>query len=98
MKYEALFSMFAVLATISAGSGKAQVTNTSTGIASPSGNPTGNTPQSGGARNSPGLGTTTNTTNPTPEFQRTVFLSGKVMMDDGSPVPSNITIQRVCSG
>lgn len=98
MRYAALFSTLAVLATSSASPGRAQVTNTSTGIASPSGAPTGNTPQSGGARNSPGLGTTTNTTNPTPEFQRPVFISGKVMMDDGSPVPSNVTIQRVCSG
>ena len=32
------------------------------------------------------------------DFPRTIFLSGKVMMDDGSPVPPNVTIQRVCTG
>ena len=26
------------------------------------------------------------------------FLSGKVLMDDGTPPPPNITIQRVCAG
>lgn len=29
---------------------------------------------------------------------RPIFLSGKVLMDDGSPIPPNVTIQRVCSG
>ena len=99
MKYAALFSTVALLALISAGLGNAQRTNTSTGVASPNaGSPTGNTPQTGGARNTPGLGNSTTPTTPAPEFQRPIFLSGKVMMDDGSPVPSNITIQRVCSG
>ena len=32
------------------------------------------------------------------DFPRTIFLSGKVMMDDGSPVPPNVTIQRLCTG
>jgi tetratricopeptide (TPR) repeat protein len=30
--------------------------------------------------------------------ERGWFLSGKVLMDDGSPTPANITIQRVCAG
>ncbi len=32
------------------------------------------------------------------QIQRPIFLSGQVMMDDGSPVPSNVTIQQVCNG
>ena len=32
------------------------------------------------------------------DLTRPVFISGKVVMQDGSPVPMNITIQRVCSG
>jgi tetratricopeptide (TPR) repeat protein len=32
------------------------------------------------------------------DTQMPVFLSGKVSMDDGSPPPSNISIQRVCTG
>ncbi len=31
-------------------------------------------------------------------FDRPTMISGKVVMDDGSPIPPNITIQRVCSG
>jgi len=30
--------------------------------------------------------------------RRPVFLSGQVLMDDGSPVPNNVQIERVCSG
>jgi tetratricopeptide (TPR) repeat protein len=44
---------------------------------------------------------TTPTTNPQSQSStssRPVFISGKVAIDDGTPVPSNITIQRVCSG
>jgi tetratricopeptide (TPR) repeat protein len=29
---------------------------------------------------------------------RSVYISGKVVMQDGSPVPQNVAIQRVCSG
>lgn len=38
-------------------------------------------------------GNSQNTSNPRP-----VFLSGKVMMDDGSPIPMNVVIQKVCGG
>jgi Flp pilus assembly protein TadD len=31
-------------------------------------------------------------------IQRVIFISGKVMMDDGSPLPSNIAVQKVCGG
>src|SRR5262249_54150234 len=36
-------------------------------------------------------------TNPVPQMPVPVFISGKVMMDDGRPLPDNITIQRLCS-
>ena len=31
-------------------------------------------------------------------IQRPIFISGKVMTDDGSPLPSNISVQRLCGG
>jgi tetratricopeptide (TPR) repeat protein len=33
---------------------------------------------------------------PFPEMQRPVFLSGKVVMDDGTPPPDPVVIERVC--
>lgn len=33
-----------------------------------------------------------------PEMQRAIFLSGKVIMDDGTPPPEPVTIERVCNG
>jgi tetratricopeptide (TPR) repeat protein len=35
---------------------------------------------------------------PFPDIQRPIFLSGKVMMSDGSPVPDGIVIERMCGG
>ena len=32
------------------------------------------------------------------DVARAIYISGKVVMQDGSPVPQNVTIQRVCSG
>jgi tetratricopeptide (TPR) repeat protein len=32
------------------------------------------------------------------QIQRSIFIVGKVMMDDGSPIPPNVVIQRVCGG
>ncbi|HWE52860.1 MAG TPA: tetratricopeptide repeat protein [Bryobacteraceae bacterium] len=37
-----------------------------------------------------------NNGSPNPESSMPVFLSGKVVMADGSPVPDNVTIQRTC--
>jgi tetratricopeptide (TPR) repeat protein len=37
------------------------------------------------------------TTFPT-EMQRPIFLSGKVLMDDGTPPPDSVVIERVCNG
>lgn len=36
--------------------------------------------------------------NRTPDFQRPVFLSGKVMLSDGTPPPDSVMIERVCGG
>ena len=33
-----------------------------------------------------------------PEIQRSFFFSGRVMMDDGTPPPDSIVIERVCNG
>jgi len=35
---------------------------------------------------------------PFPEIQRPIFLSGKVVLDDGSPPPDSVVIERVCNG
>jgi Flp pilus assembly protein TadD len=33
-----------------------------------------------------------------PEMQRMIYLTGKVVMDDGSPPPESVLIERVCNG
>jgi len=49
-------------------------------------------------------GTTRLPTDPTqqstqfPDLERPIFLSGKVLLDDGTPAPTNIVILRVCGG
>jgi tetratricopeptide (TPR) repeat protein len=35
---------------------------------------------------------------PTMEQQRVIYLSGKVMLDDGTPPPEPVVIERVCNG
>ena len=35
---------------------------------------------------------------PYPEMNRPIFLSGKVVMDDGTPPPDSVAIDRVCNG
>jgi len=35
---------------------------------------------------------------PFPEMQRMIFLSGKVVMEDGTPPPEPVVIERVCNG
>jgi tetratricopeptide (TPR) repeat protein len=65
----------------------------------------------GGASAGPGIGTGPSTgpstrtpSNPTstpstaPNIPTPIFLSGKVMMADGSPLPPGIAIQRICQG
>ena len=39
---------------------------------------------------------TTNTSTPYPTVQRPIFLSGKVLIEGGLPLPSGISIERVC--
>lgn len=46
-----------------------------------------------GTRPTPG---TSRADHPTMELQRGWFLSGKVMLDDGTPPPEPVTIERVC--
>ena len=60
----------------------------------------------GGTTTAPSVGrvpstnpTTTNPTNPFPqETARPVFLTGKVMMEDGTPPPESVLIERICGG
>src|SRR5690242_16510024 len=33
-----------------------------------------------------------------PEMQRPIFISGKVTLDDGTPPPTDVVIERVCNG
>jgi tetratricopeptide (TPR) repeat protein len=35
---------------------------------------------------------------PFPDFQRPIYISGKVMLDDGTPPPQSVVIERVCHG
>lgn len=35
---------------------------------------------------------------PYPEMRRPIFLSGKVVMEDGTPPPESVAIERVCNG
>src|SRR5262249_19613677 len=65
----------------------------------------GATPVPGGGRGNtprspfPDPNNPNNNTNRFPEMQqRPIFLSGKVMLDDGTPPPEPVTIERVCNG
>src|ERR1022692_4843252 len=79
------------------------------GIAAPTTNPT--TPTPGNNVPNPGLpGNNPNNTNPNypnntntptnrfPDQTRPIFLSGKVMLEDGTPPPESVTIEKVCNG
>ena len=70
----------------------------------PAGNiPSGNTPTGnpGSTGNGP-FGNRNQTTTPFPntqqQMQTPIFLSGQVMLDDGTPANNNIRIERVCGG
>lgn len=59
----------------------------------------------GGAPNTPTSPSPTRPTQPPigqqpqmPEIQRNIFLSGKVVMDDGTPPPEPVVVERVCNG
>jgi tetratricopeptide (TPR) repeat protein len=70
------------------------------------GGPTGpgmGTPTPGAPGTTPGFpnpntNPNNNPNNRFPDQQRPVFLSGKVMLDDGTPPPEPVTIERVCNG
>ena len=60
-----------------------------------------------GGTPAPGRTTTPRTQDPTqqsptntpwPEIQRPIFISGKVVVDDGTPPPESVVIERVCNG
>src|SRR5215472_5711068 len=78
---------------------------TAAALAQKGGAPVTTTPTTTAPTNTP---TTTNpnrTTTPTTQQQqpydmgqRPIFLSGKVVMDDGTPPPESVVIERVCGG
>ncbi|MEO8128670.1 MAG: tetratricopeptide repeat protein [Bryobacteraceae bacterium] len=54
-----------------------------------------------GGNTNPGLGTPRipqDQTQQMPEMQRSIYLSGKVLMDDGTPPPEQVVVERVCNG
>jgi len=55
-----------------------------------------------GGNTTPGLGTsripTQDQTQQMPEMQRSIYISGKVLMDDGTPPPEQVVVERVCNG
>jgi tetratricopeptide (TPR) repeat protein len=73
-------------------------TTGSPGIGTPTPGLPGTTP---GNPNNPSPYPNPNTQNPNnrfPDQQRPIFLSGKVMLDDGTPPSEPVTIERVCNG
>jgi tetratricopeptide (TPR) repeat protein len=86
-------------------SGLAQTTGR-TGASTPTTPTTPTTPGAGtGATTTPGR--TPSPTSPFPDpnqtsdpsqMQRPVFISGKVLLDSGTPPPESVTIERVCNG
>jgi len=70
---------------------------TTGGAGNVGGNPGGNNPGSSRFPTTPQPGTQQQQPQ-TLDFPRPIFISGKVMMDDGTPVPSNVVIQRLCNG
>lgn len=54
-----------------------------------------------GTASTPGQGTSRLPQQPTqqmPDMQRQIYLSGKVLMDDGTPPPETLVVERVCNG
>jgi tetratricopeptide (TPR) repeat protein len=81
---------FFILTAFAAASVTAQRTGTPLGgTTSTGGNSTGQPSTLPGSNTTPGLGDN-------PEATIPIFLSGKVVIDDGSPTPQNIAIQRLC--
>jgi tetratricopeptide (TPR) repeat protein len=66
----------------------------STGGSRPTPTPTPS-PGTAGSRDTTGMGTTAGLDN---SMRRPVFLSGKVVLEDGTPPPDSVVIERVCNG
>lgn len=102
MKNAVLFLLFGALAVTNAvgqtRSGSAGTTTPGSGSSTTGGTGTG-TPTIG---RTPGQNNqslpTTNSNQGLNNMQRPIFLSGKVAIDDGTPVPASVVIQRVCAG
>jgi len=73
--------------TSSTSSGTSAGTSTSTGSTG-----TGRTTATVPSTTTPGVQT------PMPEMQRPIYISGKVRLDDGTPPPETVVIERICGG
>jgi tetratricopeptide (TPR) repeat protein len=102
MKRPLRYFVLALFATASLvaqrGGGAGTTGGTTTGSTSGTGNNTGNNPGNGGITNIPSQQPQSNGQQMDPGNQMPIFLSGRVMMDDGTPPATSISIQRVCSG
>src|SRR5262245_59985749 len=80
------------------GGGATGTTTTPGGVGGP---PPGTTTPGRGnvpGNNVPNTFPNPNDQNRFPEMQRPIFLSGKVVLDDGTPPPTEVVIERVCNG
>src|SRR5262245_46551784 len=92
----AIASALSVAVAFSQSKGGGQPGTPSTGAPATGGTPTpgNNTP---GRTTTPNPGTTTNPSN-TISIPQPIFLSGRVALEDGSPLPEAVVIQSVCNG
>jgi tetratricopeptide (TPR) repeat protein len=84
--------------TVGGGTPTSPAGSTGTGIGTPNPNTPGNTPGIPNPNQYPNNNPNNNPNNRFPDQQRPIFLSGKVMLDDGTPPPEPVTIERVCNG
>lgn len=70
---------------------------TGAGTGTGPGSTTGGLPAGNIGTTTPNNGTPNNNNN-SPTLNTLIFLTGRVVMDDGSPLPGPITIERVCNG
>jgi tetratricopeptide (TPR) repeat protein len=74
-------------------------TGTTTGTSTGAGSAAGSTATRPGTTTVPNPSTGTNPNNPNnTTITSPIFLSGRVVVDDGSPLPGPVTIERVCNG
>src|ERR1700730_637518 len=71
---------------------------TGPGMGTPNPNTPGMTPGIPNPNQYPNNNPNNSPNNRFPDQQRPIFLSGKVMLDDGTPPPDSVTIERVCNG